>query len=79
MVKYLATATCYFVNSDTEKQFPSFEDACKAAEEYCGNTVFAQPIAREKTRMYGPGDGTTSVMVRQDIDWSKLVAPTNAS
>ena len=66
-IRHLQTATCYFTNSDTEKQFPSFEEACKAAEDYCGNNVFAKPIEREKTRFYGPGDGTTSVMVRQDI------------
>lgn len=68
-IKRLDTATCYFTNSDTQKKFESFEKACEAAEDYCGNGVYTRPFPEEETRLYGPGDGTTSVMVRQDISF----------
>lgn len=63
----LETATCFFVNSDTEKKFPSLQEAFKAAEEYCGRGFTWRKIfPDEEGRLYGPGDGTTSVVVRQD-------------
>lgn len=64
---YLKTATCYFNVSDTSKQFASFELACEAAERYVGNRVYTRPFKEENTRLYGPGDGSTTVMVRQDV------------
>ena len=70
VIKHLDTATCYFMNSETEKKFPSFEEACRAAEDYCGNSVYTRLHISEKTRLYGPGDGTTSVMVKQDFTFA---------
>mgnify|MGYP001612652923 CR=1 FL=1 len=64
------TFTCYFMNSDTEKQFPSLAEALVAAEKYCGNRRYAKPIPQDEIYLYGPGDGTTSVMVRQDIEFT---------
>jgi hypothetical protein len=64
------TFTCHFVNSDTEKQFPDKASALAAAEAYCGNRSCVKPFPREETYLFGPGDGTTSVMVRQDIEFS---------
>ena len=69
-MKILKTATCYFTNSETEKQFSSFEEAVAAAERYVGNNNYVKPFPTENTRLYGPNDGTTSVMVRQDVDHS---------
>lgn len=68
VIKRLNTATCYFHNSDTKKSFPSVPAARAAAEAYVGNTRFAKPFPNEETYLYGPGDGTTTVMVRQDIE-----------
>ena len=64
------TATCYFVNSGTERNFPSVEDARTFAENYVGNRSCNKPFPNEDTYMYGPGDGTTSVMVRRDIEFT---------
>jgi len=66
-VKRLTTYTCYFINSNTEKQFPSRETALAAAEAYVGNRSYAKPIKTDDVYLFGPGDGTTSVMVRQDV------------
>ena len=63
------TYTCYFTNSGTEKTFPSLLEAKKAAENYCGNKVYVKPFSDEETYIYGPGDGSTSVMIRQDFDF----------
>jgi len=63
------TYTCYFLNSNTEKTFPSLAEARAAAEAYCGNNSYAKPLPRDNTFLYGPGDGTTSVMVRQDVEF----------
>jgi hypothetical protein len=66
-----STFTCYFHNSDTEKQFPSLAEAQKAAESYCGNNRSTKPFPDEETYLYGPGDGSVSVMIRQDIEFIK--------
>ena len=66
------TFTCYFLNSNTEKQFPNREDALNAARVYCGNNSYTKPIKADEVYLFGPGDGTTSVMVRQDIEFSDV-------
>jgi hypothetical protein len=68
-VKRLETYTCYFLNSNTEKQYPTREAALAAAERYVGNRRYAKPIPADDTYLFGPGDGTTSVMVRQDVEF----------
>lgn len=69
-VTHKDTFTCYFLNSETEKTFESKEAALSAAKGYCGNNRWIKPFPREETYMFGPGDGTTSVMVRQDITFT---------
>ena len=63
----LGTWTVQFLNSDTEKQFPDKESAMSAAAAYVGNTRYAKPFPREDTYLYGPGNGETSCVVRQDF------------
>ena len=62
--------TCHFLNSGTEKSFSTRAEALAAAEQYCGNRSYARPFPAEETYLFGPGDGTTSVMVRQDIEFA---------
>jgi len=69
MIIRKGTFTCRFMNSDTSKTFPSLEEAMKAAEQYCGNSSCSKPFPQENTFFYGPGDGTTSVMIREDIEF----------
>jgi hypothetical protein len=68
-IKRLGTFTCHFVNSNTEKQFPSLQEALDAATQYVGNRSYTKPFPRESTYLFGPGDGTTSVMVREDVEF----------
>jgi len=70
-IKYLGTFTCYFQNSDTQKQFPSLKEAMDAAANYCGNNNYNKPFPNSDTYLYGPGDGTTSVTVRADVEYGK--------
>jgi len=64
------TFTVHFMDSNTEKQFPTLESAMAAAEAYVGNRSYAKPFRDEPTMLYGPGDGTTSVMIREDVDFT---------
>lgn len=63
---------CMFLNSETEKEFPDLASAQLAAEKYCGNRRYAKPFPNEDTYLYGPGDGTTSVMVRKCFELKDL-------
>lgn len=62
--------TCYFLNSDTEKTFDTLAEAKRAAEKYVGNNKAAN-IFGDDDFLYGPGDGTTSVMVRPEITFDE--------
>ena len=46
----------------------SFEEARRLAEDHVGNDVFTK-IPGENTYLYGPGDGTTSVFMREEIEF----------
>lgn len=70
-IKRLGTFTAFFLNSDTQKSFPSLKEAQDAAEQYCGNNVYSKPFPGEESYSYGPGDGTTSVMIRENIEFVK--------
>ena len=64
------TYTAYLVNEDNkEHQFPSKDEALKFAREYVGNNSYSKPIPKDDVYLFGPGDGTTSVMVRQDVEF----------
>lgn len=75
-VKYLKSATAYFLASGTEKQFPSMAAARKAAEAYVGNRLCTKMFMDEEAFLYGPGNGDTTVMVRQDIDMDDFMGRT---
>lgn len=57
-----------FMNSETEREFGTEQEAVACAEKYVGNKMQVKPFKDEKTYLYGPGDGSTSVMVREDIE-----------
>ena len=67
MIVHTGTYFCHFVESKTTKDFPSLEAAQQAAVEFVGNSSYAKPFPRENTYFYGPGDGTTTVMVREHV------------
>ena len=69
-MKHLDTFTCHFTNDGTNKTFPNKEAAMQAAADYCGNNSWRKIWKDEETYIFGPGDGSTSVMVRQDIDFT---------
>jgi len=58
---------CYFLQSDTNKEFDSLQLALEAARKYVGNAAYTKPFPHEETYLFGPGDGTTSVTVREKI------------
>jgi mevalonate pyrophosphate decarboxylase len=67
------TYTAFFLDSDTKKEnIESLEKAMEIAEEYCGNNAYFK-IPSENTYFYGPGDGTTSAMIKQDINWEESI------
>jgi hypothetical protein len=70
------TFTCYFPNEDAETpvgasktQYPNKDAAMEAARTYVGNNSFVKPFPSDETYLFGPGDGTTSVIVSQDIEF----------
>jgi hypothetical protein len=70
MIKRLETYTCYFVNeNDREEHFPDAASAHARAQAVVGNRSYAKPFKTDNVFLYGPGDGSTSVMVRQDFEF----------
>ncbi len=70
MIIHKGTFTVHFMDSDTSKTFATEAEAHKVAQDYVGNRSYARISPNEKTYLYGPGDGTTSVMVREDIEFA---------
>ncbi len=64
------TFTVRFMDSDTEQHFATESEAHIAAQDYVGNNSGLRISPNEKTYLYGPGDGTTSVMVREDVEFT---------
>lgn len=62
--------TVYYTNSDTTREVDTLEEARKLAEKYVGNSSATKPFPQEDTYLYGPGDGTTSVMVQEKFVWT---------
>jgi len=56
---------CRFMDDDTQKDFPSLREAQEAAAAHVGNNSYSK--LPNDIYLYGPGDGTTSVMVREHI------------
>ncbi len=74
-MKYLGTFTVRYMDEDREEHF-SGESALMnehrahtAAQNYVGNRRWSRPFPVEKTYFYGPGDGTVSVMIREDCEF----------
>ena len=57
----------FFMDSGQTLYFDSEAEAHKVAQAYVGNSAASQPFPNENTYMYGPGDGTASVMVREEL------------
>lgn len=67
-IKYLETATVYYLASGAKKTFPSLAKARAVAEAYVGNRLAIKPFRDEPQWLYGPGNGDTSVSVSLDLD-----------
>jgi hypothetical protein len=65
-VKYLDSFTVYPTGSDEKIKFDSLHEAQAYVERIVGNRSFAKPFPNEKTYLYGPGNGDTTHMIRQD-------------
>lgn len=63
------TYTLIHTDTNAKKQFPNKEEAMTAAENSVGNRSFAKPFPNDETYLFGPGDGTTSIMVKQDSEF----------
>lgn len=75
-IKRLSTFTCHFMDTGTRTTYATLDEAKDAAAEVCGNRSFARPFPKEQTYLCGAGDGTTSVIIRQDIEFTDdSVAP----
>lgn len=71
-MKRLDSYTCYFVNeNDRAEQFPNKDEAMKRAAAHVGNWSFTKPTMQDEVYLFGPGDGTTSVLVRQDVEFER--------
>ena len=69
MIIHKGTYTVRFMDNNTSRTFASLQEAQEVAEEYCGNGSYNKPFPAENTFLYGPGDGTTTVMIREDIEF----------
>jgi hypothetical protein len=68
-IRYLETATVYFVGADVEKKFPSLDAALNYAAAHVGNWSYNKPWPNEDLYLFGPGNGDTSVTVRRDVEF----------
>ncbi len=60
-----------YVDEDNRIEYGlTHSQAVERAVRYCGNNVPA--ILPDQTRLYGRGDGTTSVIVRPSLQWPVL-------
>lgn len=72
MIIRKGTFTCYFTDEGNRHEtFQSLEQALGCAARYVGNSRYSKPFATEHTYLFGPGDGTTCVMVREDVEFAK--------
>jgi hypothetical protein len=60
--------TIYYFDTNTEATFPDKASALKAAQDYVGNNRPTKPFPNEETYLYGPGDGTCTLMIRRTLD-----------
>ncbi len=67
MVVRTGNYICIYYDTDKKEIFSTLDEARQAAEKYCGNNVYNKPFPDEETYLYGPGDGTTSVIIRAEV------------
>ncbi len=70
MITRKGTFTVRYMDEDREEHFATEREAHIAAQDHVGNRSAARCFPNENTYLYGPGDGTTSVMVREDVDFA---------
>jgi hypothetical protein len=70
MIRHKTTYTCHFVDTQTDTPCANRDEALRMAAAHVGNWSYTKPFPREETYLFGPGDGTTSVLVRQDFDFA---------
>jgi hypothetical protein len=56
---------CFFYDGSPDREFDTLDGAQRAAAEHAGCPRYNKPFPNEDTYLYGPGDGTTTVMVRR--------------
>ncbi len=61
---YTGKYSVRFLESDETQVANDLAAALKVASDHVGNNSYAQPFPG--TYLFGPGDGTTSVMVRRE-------------
>ena len=61
----------YHMDREEEDDKETVFSTLDAAMEYCrrqvGNNSYSQPFPQEDTYLYGPGDGSTSKMIRRRV------------
>lgn len=69
MIVYKPTFFVVFIDEDNRTVTGlTLAEARRLAEAHVGNRSCARPIPNEETYLYGPGDGTTSVMIRREFE-----------
>lgn len=52
--------------------------AMALAEKHVGNSSYIKPFPDDECYLFGPGDGTTSVMVREEVEFKhERISDTN--
>lgn len=64
------TFTVRTLDTDHEHKCTSLNEAQLVAATIVGNQSYARPFASEHTYLYGPGDGTVTVTIMEDIDFA---------
>ena len=65
------TFTLTFLDENNrEETYATLPEAHAAAQRHVGNRSYARPFAHEPTFLYGPGDGTTTLMIREDVEFT---------
>lgn len=75
-IKYLSTYTVHNMVDDSNKTFASSGEAHSYCQRLCGNSRYVKPFPEENTYLYGPGNGDTTLMIRQDIDMDAFMGRT---
>lgn len=69
-IVYKDTYTVYYLDSNTQRDGLTATEAHTLAAQHVGNRSYSKPIPTDETYAYGPGDGTTSVIIRREWEFS---------